>query len=342
MVAELAAVAVCMVAASAELWHARRVRRVSRLAFGPSERPAAWARSAPLLRVAALTAAAWGLTTLLILEPRVHRAKVLPESEYRHVVLCLDVSPSMRLQDAGPKHDQSRTKRAADVLESFFKRVAIEQYRISVVAFYTGAKPVVEDTRDIEVVRNILHDLPMQYAFRSGQTDLFAGLDEAARLARRWKPRSTTVIVVSDGDTVAATRMPKMPASVVAVLLVGLGDPRTGKFIDGRQSRQEVSVLRQTAVRLSGAYHDGNEKHLPTELLQRLTATARVSQFERLTRREYALIASGTGAGTYALLPLLLHLAGTRWRPGTPVRRLESAVRHRPGATPHPIGGRSM
>mgnify|MGYP001574708544 CR=1 FL=1 len=44
------------------------------------------------------------------------------------------------------------------------------------------------------------------------------------------------------------------------------------------------------------------------------------SVFEKLTRREYALIACATGALVLALLPLLLHFFGTRWRPGTQPR----------------------
>ena len=41
-------------------------------------------------------------------------------------------------------------------------------------------------------------------------------------------------------------------------------------------------------------------------------------RLEKLTRREYALIACGLGSTILALLPLLLHLAGTRWTPGVP------------------------
>ena len=66
-------------------------------------------------------------------------------------------------------------------------RVAIRQYLITVVAVYNGAIPVVEKTRDAEVVRNIFDDLPMQYAFLAGDTDLFAGLKEAARIAHPWR-----------------------------------------------------------------------------------------------------------------------------------------------------------
>ena len=252
---------------------------------------------------------------------KVHKAQALGDNEYKHVILVLDVSPSMRREDAGPSGKQSRMRRARDVMESFFKRVAMEQFRISVVATYTSAKPVVVDTKDIEVVRNILEDLPMHYAFPVGKTDIFAGLVEAARVAHPWQPRSTTLILVSDGDTVTATGMPKMPAAVDHVLVVGVGDPITGRFIDGKQSRQDRSTLRQIAVRLGGTYHDGNERHLTSDILRAITATEGGSKLEQLTRREYALIACGFGAGVWALLGYFLHLWGTRWRPGVPAER---------------------
>ncbi len=70
--------------------------------------------------------------------------------------------------------------------------------------------------------------------------------------------------MLSDGDTVPATGMPKMPASIADVLIVGVGDPRQGSFIDGRMSRQDASTLRQIAARLGGIYHDGNQKHIST------------------------------------------------------------------------------
>ncbi|MEX0701646.1 MAG: VWA domain-containing protein [Planctomycetales bacterium] len=324
MVAELALCAVVILAVGAELLHARRVRAVAPLVFGPARRPALWVRASAAFRVACLGALAWGLATLLGLPPAVHQAEALEDSESRHVLIALDVSPSMRLVDAGPSGAQSRMQRAADVLESFFQRVPIRQYRLTTVAFYTGAIPVVKETRDLEVVRNILHDLPMHYAFTAGETDLFAGLGEAAKIAHGWPPRSATLLVVSDGDTVPATGMPKMPASIGHVVVIGVGDPLTGKFIDGRQSRQDASMLRQVATRLGGVYHDGNEKHLATTLLRELTQSAAGGEFERLTRREYALIASAAGAAGYAFLPLLLHAFGTAYRPG--VRRVHEPL----------------
>lgn len=332
MLPELTALGVILLAAAAEVQHARRVRRVALLAFGPRGRAAAWAWLAPLLRVAGFGAAAWGLTSLLFLPPKIHDADELTESELRHLLLVLDVSPSMRLEDAGGASGatgvgkKSRAKRASELLESFFARVPMEVYRTTVVAVYSEAKPVVIDTRDLEVVRNILTELPMHHAFKSGSTDLFSGLEEAAKIAKPWRPGSATLVLVSDGDTVPATGMPKMPVSVAHSLIVGVGDPLAGKFIDGRHSRQDMSTLRQVAARLGGVYHNGNEKHLPTDVLRQVTMGSGRSRFERLTRREYALIACATGASMLALLPVALHLAGTRWRTGTRRSTIEAAA----------------
>jgi Ca-activated chloride channel family protein len=155
----------------------------------------------------------------------------------------------------------------------------------------SGAKPVVVDTKDYEVVRNILGDLPMHYAFPAGKTKLLSGLEEAVKLAEPWSPRSTTLVVLSDGDTVPGTGMPRLPASIRSVLVVGVGDPNVGKFIDGRQSRQDVPTLKQIAVRLGGTFHNGNDHHLSSALISDAMGLESESLFEKLTLRDYALIA---------------------------------------------------
>ncbi|MBI2823740.1 MAG: VWA domain-containing protein [Planctomycetia bacterium] len=322
MVAILATAAVVILAVAAEALHAARVRRVAALAFGPTGRPARWVRLVPALRALAAGGLAWGLVTLMLLDPKVHRsADDIPESEMRHLLIVFDVSPSMRLTDAGPDGKQTRRLRARDLIESLFSRVAVRQYLTTVVAVYNGAIPVVEKTRDLDVIHNIMDDLPMHHAFTKGNTDLFAGLQEAARIAHPWRPGSATMLVVSDGDTVPSTGMPRMPASIGHVLVLGVGNPRQGSFIDGRHSKQDVSTLRQIAARLGGVYHDGNEKHVGSDLLREVTQGGEVSPLDRLTKREYALAACGLGAAILGLLPFALQRVGTAWRPG--VRRNE-------------------
>jgi Ca-activated chloride channel homolog len=295
---------------------------VAVLAFGPSRRPSVWALSAPLLRTAALAAVAWGLVTLYFLTPQSHRAGEVKPHEVRRLVLVLDVSPSMKLTDAGLQQKQRRDQRAADVLTSFFDRVQKDRYRTTVIAVYSEAKPVVEDTTDLEVVRNILTDLPLAQAFKAGPTNLFAGVQEAARIAKPWPPGSTVLMIVSDGgDPTPGAKFPKLPASIGHVVVVGVGSPTTGKFIDGVLSRQDVPSLRQAAARLQGTYHNGNEAHLPTDLVREVSQPPGGAVSEPWTRREYALLAIGAGTATLALLPVLLQLFGTRWTPGVRMQR---------------------
>ena len=321
MVAELAAAFAFVVALGAEALQVRRTRRIARLAFGPALHSRWWARIAPVVTAVSAAALVWGLVTLLYIEPKIHTATKVPESEVKHLVLVLDVSPSMQLVDAGPDGSLSRRQRAFSLMESFFNRVQLPEYRTSVVAVYNGAKPVVIDTKDREVVNNILDDLPLNFAFNAGKTDLFAGLTEAAEIVKEFPPKTTTLLLLSDGDTVPSSGMPEMPPSVEHIIVVGVGDPQTGKFLDGKQSRQDASTLRQIATRLGGVYHDGNQKHLSSTLIRSISPSDAKSVFEKLTKREYALAACAIGAVIYALLPVLLHYFGTAWRPGVPQAR---------------------
>lgn len=307
----------------AEVIHQLRIRRVKRLAFGPTGRPAAWTQLVPVFRAVSAAAVAWGLATLLFdVTPKMHKMGDRAEGDWRHLVLVLDVSPSMRLEDAGPDKTQSRKERARNVLDSMFGRVAIGNYKITVIATYTGAKPVVIDTTDSEVVSNVLADLPMHYAFKSGETRLFDGLEEAIRISKNWAKDSTTLVIASDGDTIPPTGMPKLPPSISGTLVVGLGDPIKGSFINGRNSRQDVSALRQMALRLSGTYHDGNERHVASSVLSAVTAGGERQRLLKLTRREYALLALVLGSLILALLPMLLQILGSRWAAVRPIPRL--------------------
>lgn len=306
-----------LVTAAAEWLHARRCRRVARLAFGPGGQPRAWTGAAPWLRVAAMGALAWGFATLLHLGPQaVRRGDLAPEGGYRHLVVALDVSPSMRLADAGPEGKQSRAARASDVLMSLLQRVATDQVRVSIVAFYTGAKAVVVDTFDLDVVKNCLNDLPLDIAFNVGKTDLLEGVRQAAELAKAWQPDSATLVVVSDGDTIPDAGMPQLPRSIQRTLVVGVGDALLGKYIDGHQSRQDASTLRQLAARLRGDYFDANRKHLPSESLLALSQSLPLRDTRERGLREAALACLGLGGFTLAILPVALALAGSAWQAG--------------------------
>ncbi len=77
-------------------------------------------RAVPMLRIFASSALAWGLSTLLVIEPQVHAGEEISEEEWRHLVLVYDVSPSMFLKDAGRSGDQTRHERSRELIESMF------------------------------------------------------------------------------------------------------------------------------------------------------------------------------------------------------------------------------
>jgi len=316
MRAELITFAVLLLAGLAEWLHRRRCRRVAKLAFGPAEKEAGWAASVPIVRSVALGLLTWGLINLYLSDPRILKLKQTPEGGYRHMIIALDVSPSMQIRDAGPTGQQTRAQRASELVMSVLQRSALEQMRVSVVAFYTGAKPAVVDTYDLEVVKNILNDLPLDVAFDIGKTIMLDGIKESFALAKPWKAGSTTLLVVSDGDTVGDTGMPAMPAAIAHVLVAGVGDPRAGRFIDGHQSRQDSSTLRQIATRLRGVYHDGNEKHLPSKEFAALSKVLPLEKEAKRGKRELSLGAVTAGAGMLAGLPIALALAGSSWQAG--------------------------
>jgi len=305
------AVGAGVLCALAEVLHARRVARIARLAFGPSARAPRWTAIVPPMRCIGIALAVWGLLTLWMLDgaPADITKSKAPD---RHLILALDVSPSMYLQDSGPEAKQPRRERAAHVMTSVLERLDLTRTRISVVAFYSAARPVVVDSFDLNVVQNVINDLPLAQAFKAGQTDMYSGVKEAFKLAERWQPGSTTLVVISDGDTLPDIGLPSTPASIGDVLVVGVGNPYRGSEIAGGSSRQDAPSLKHLAARLRGLYHDGNQHHLPSDVLRSLNMlTLREDTTPAL--RTIALTAVATGASLLALVaPLLAAFADPR------------------------------
>ena len=302
------AFAVLVFVGIAEWLHARRVARVARLAFGPSGRASRWTIVVAPSRTIAAALATWGLMFLVTYDPiEIDRKPAKIASN--HLLVLLDVSPSMQLKDSGAEAQGiSRAKRAGEVVQAVLDRLDMENTRISIVAFYTDALAIVQDTFDKEVIRNALDGLPMYTAFESGPTDLKKGLVKAFEIARLWPADSATLLIVTDGDV--ATGIPSViPSSIADTIVVGLGDPVKSSDVNGHASRQDTMGLRQLATRLGGFYHDGNRKHLPSEVVNSLTMIApRVGG--NWSVRDLALLAVGIGCSTLAFIGPLLTFFG--------------------------------
>lgn len=310
MVTGLIVLGIVALAALAEWLHARRCRFASRLAFGPHASPRPWVVVAPWLRIAGAGLTAWGLLTLIHIAPAFFNPEELAERQKRHLILVLDVSPSMHIEDSGLGGTQKRIERAGTVVRSLLHRLAMDQVLISVVAVYSEARPVVTEARDLAVIKNILGDLPLDQAFDHGKTDLFSGVEAATELAKDWPEGSATLLIVSDGETLPEMKLPRMPRSVAATLVAGVGNPRRGTLIDGEQSRQDAATLRRLAGRLGGTYFDANEKHLPSEAIDSVDEALPMKGGAETGLRELALASVFIGALILAGLPFALGLGG--------------------------------
>lgn len=325
MVNILIGIAACLLALAGEWVHSRRVARVATLAFGRSGGPRGWVSGVPFARAAAVGVLAWGLLTLLALDGAPTDLAHRRAEPTRHLLIALDVSPSMYIEDSGPAGETARGRRAYDVLESVLQRLDVSHTRVSIVAFYSTAKPVVVDTEDLNVVENILRDLPLEHAFKEGQTNMYEGVRAAAELAGTWAPGSATLIVVSDGDTLPESGLPRMPSSVTDTIVLGVGNPYRGTTIAGRTSRQDAASLKRLAVRLGGLYHDGNANHLPSAVIDRLRMLT-LEADHKTELRTIAVVATGTAAAVLGVISPSLALAGVRRRHESKERRGAASI----------------
>lgn len=314
MLAAWAALAALVLCGCTEWLHARRVKRLGRLAFGPEGAPRAWTRVVPFLRALAFAGIVGALITLIAFEGS-SRMRERTAAATRHLMVLLDVSPSMELADAGPDGAQSRRDRAGAVLKSVMERANSEQTRISMACFYTDAMLLVKGCADRELIWNFADNLPLHIAYRPGKTSLLKSLNTVGGFVEDLPRKSVTLLVLTDGDTIPGTGLKPMPSSVADVLIVGLGNPGSGTFIDGHLSRQDTASLSQLARRLRGHYHDGNLKQVPSKLLHHLTAPDDRQDTFQVGLRTLAMITLAVCAAVLCLLPLLLEHLGSSWKP---------------------------
>jgi Ca-activated chloride channel family protein len=308
------ALAILLVVSLAEWLHTRRIRIAARLAFGSSG-AAAWTKVVPWLRVASLAAFTWGLVILFMLKieaPDDASANERHDAEATRLVFVADLSPSMFLADAGPDGTLSRHARMREVVEGILQRVS-GHLRFGVIGFYTDSLPVVMEARDPELVRNVFNGLPLTYAMPVGQTDLGTAINRTLEIVEDFPKNSTRMIILTDGDSVPLAPINPRPASVREVLVLGVGNPKKGSFIDGHQSRQEVDTLQRIATSLLGVYHDVNDKHLTTEALGDLVVPLALPH-QGLTLAQWAVLAMVLSAFIYAFIPVALEFFGSDWK----------------------------
>lgn len=296
----------------AEKLHAKRVRLSTPLAFGPSFHPANWTQTLPALRGIMIAGSIWGLMTLISLDGSRTEAKAEGD---RHLFVLLDVSPSMLIEDAGPERNQRRSQRAADVLESVLNRAPGDHLKLSLSAFYTTQKQLIQGSIDRNLILYMARDLPLHIAFKAGKTNLLEALNKTAAQCAQLNRSSTTLLVLSDGDTVSDTGLEALPPSIDRVVIAGIGDTAKGQFIDSHISRQDTASLAQLARRMRGQFHDANTRNIPSESLTSLLSPASSKGIIGIDAKTTAITVIALTAALQALIPFLLHYVGAPTHP---------------------------
>ena len=107
----------------------------------------------------------------------------------------------------------------------------------------------------------------------------------------------------------SAAAVPRLPAAIADVLVIGVGDPQQTMSVGGHASRQDTVSLKQLAVRLGGVFHQGNTRHPPSAMLDELSMIEpRITEGDGL--RRLAIACSVGGVTTLALIGPLLSIAG--------------------------------
>jgi hypothetical protein len=264
----------------------------------------------PIVRTLSVAVAVWGMAVLLFLESSAVDKEPTSEAS-KHLLVCLDASPSMFVEDSGPDGKTKRAIWAGEVIQAILDRLDTETTRVTVFAVYTKSIPVIEDTFDMNVVRNLLDGLPLYAAFESGSTKLSTGINDALTYAKQWKPDSSTLLIVSDGDSDERPQIRSIPSSIADTIIVGVGDPVRPTMISGHRSTQDVASLKSLATKMKGVYHQGNNKHLPSNILNKLTMI-RPRIGEGMGLREWAVLCIGIGGSILAMLGPALLLFGRR------------------------------
>lgn len=177
------------------------------------------------------------------------------------IMLALDVSESMALQDFRP----NRLEAAKSVIEEFLEKRQFD--RIGVVIFGDSAFTLVPLTLDYGAIKSFIDRLTFQ-RLGGQRTALGLGLATAVDRLRESDAKSHVVVLLTDGvDTVGG--LDPLDAATVAESLgvraytIGVGGNAGGFGMFGGGQGFDEATLREIANRTGGKYyHATSEKEL--------------------------------------------------------------------------------
>jgi Ca-activated chloride channel family protein len=189
------------------------------------------------------------MVLVALARPQKSSEKVEQWSEGIDIMLVLDISESMQIQDFKPNRLEAAKKVAHNFIEGRF------QDRIGLVIFSGDAYSLSPLTTDYELLYGYIKDINFNNIQKSG-TAIGSALGVATNRMRESETKSKIIILLSDGENTAGNLDPVMAAELahayqIKVYTIGVGKDGKVPFgtdIFGRTRYQE-NVLDETTLR---------------------------------------------------------------------------------------------
>jgi Ca-activated chloride channel family protein len=222
-----------------------------------------------------------GLLALATALPQHGRQHLILPRQGSDVVLAVDVSRSMSVQDVQPTR-LDHAKQAANALIDH-----LGGDRVALVVFGGSASPRFPLTTDLQAARQVIDSMAVLDSGVKGGTDLAAAINTASDSLRGDQTRSKVIVVISDGEDLAGSDLQaatRAAAAGLTIETIGVGtqaggqvfatNPASGRttpIIDPDTGQTAISHrddgdLRQLAAAGHGTAYDGNSTDFAFEL----------------------------------------------------------------------------
>jgi Ca-activated chloride channel family protein len=191
---------------------------------------------------------ALALFLVALAQPRLLRGESHVRASGIDIVVCLDLSGSMRSEDFGP--DQSRIKLAKEVLQKFIDNRPND--RIGLVAFAKDAYIASPPTLDHDYLAHQLDRLNIG-VINQNATAIGSALMTALNRIKDLKDKSKIVILMTDGENNSGKVSPLTAADAaqalgVKVYTIGIGRQGTAPYPTGRRDQFGRMIYQEMAV----------------------------------------------------------------------------------------------
>jgi Ca-activated chloride channel family protein len=305
---------VLALAIPAEYLHLRKCLVVARMAFAEQRQGLFVVFAAGSARVTGVTLTAVALALLWQSSFITRNAigAIADDAEMDRMIVVMDASKSMNLEDAGPDGSETRATRARNLIYQLISR-ANRFPRTTLMTFGDRVLPVVCDAQHWDVLANVLLRQYYSRAFDSTDTEIDGALESSLDIAKDWVPKSTIVVLLTDGESKPTVKEFHVPNSVRHVLVLGVGSS------EGRAagpnladiSRRDDANLRRIANLTGGDYFNCNKDPLPVAYIDALLP-APPEAVPPQSHRDLPLALLAIGAAVLALVPIALSFSEKR------------------------------